>query len=475
MKGTLEIERALREGFSVTRRGFLRGTLGVGAATVAGSLGFARLAHADLPLPAGRAFLFCYFPGGWDQLLLLDPRDPSPGAGFTEADRARTLIDLRYQDVDGLLGMRAQMVRRGALTFGPLASRQGQPVQLTDFADRMAIVRGVDMAALGHEPAYRYFLTATPPVGTSARGPSVATELVALMAPRVERPLANLCVEVESYNDRYPGFSTALQVRNAEDLHLVLAPTEGLEPDAVEAAISARQAAEGPCSDERYDRRGLLSSARAARSSADRLVRDRIARNFEFVSATTPEAIALRQRYNFAPGFANSPGARAALAVQALKLGLSQVVSVRIGDVTDTHFVGNAPHSRWIMPGLEAFIALLDDLRRSPHPEGGTFLDHTTVVGFSEFSRTPLFNSFGGRDHHPSGSLMLIGAGIRGGVVAGASSDSGMAPMPWDIPNNRAAPMGETIKPENIAATLLASVGVSSSRLTAQPIRAVLA
>lgn len=467
-------ERAPRGGFSTTRRRLL-GALGAsGLAAAAGALGFTRLARADLPLPSGRAFLFCHFPGGWDQLLLLDPRDPSR---FTEAARAQTLIDLRYQDIDGLYGLRARLVRpRGEspLLFGPLAHREGAPVQLTDFADRMAIVRGVDMAALGHEVAYRYFLTAMYPSGTAARGTSVATELAALMVPRARRPLANLAIGVESYNDRFPGSASALQVQNAEDLHLVLAPATRAEPDAVEEAIAARALMPTPCSEDRYDRRGLWTAARTARATADGLARDGVARHFDFVTADTPEALALRGRYGFARGEANHPGARAALAAQALRSGVSQVVSVSLGDPVDTHFKGNAEHVRLILPALTAFLALLAELRSAPHPDGGVFLDHTTVVAFSEFARTPLFNSYGGRDHHPASSLMLLGAGVRGGSLVGATSDVGMAPVRWDIDNNRASDDGETLHPEHLAATLLASAGLPTQRLRERPLRALL-
>ncbi len=469
------LERALREGFTTTRRRFLGGALGLGAATVAGALGFSRLASADVPLPSGRAFLFCHFPGGWDQLMLLDPRDP---ARFTDATRAQTLIDLRYQDIQGVLGLDARLVRPGGgspFVFGPLAHRNGASVQLTDFADRMAIVRGLSMSALGHEVAYRYFLTGTYPTGTSARGTSVATELVALMAPRLaRRPLLNLAVGVETYNDRYPGTASALQVRNAQDLNLVLAPAGSLEPDRVEQAIAARAGAQGPCSEELYDRRNLWAGVRASRDAASGLVRDGVWHAFDFVTSDTPAAMGVRARYGFAQGDANHPGARAALAVQAIKTGVSQVVSVTMGAVADTHFGNNAEHARLLQPGLIAFVALLDDLRSSPHPEGGSFLDHTTVVGFSEFARTPLFNSFNGRDHHQASSLMLLGAGIRGGALVGATSDVGMAPVPWDIANNRPADDGDTLKPEHIAVTLLASVGLETPRFGEPPIRALL-
>ncbi len=465
-------ERRAREGFTVTRRRFLGGVAG---ATAASALGFSRLARADLPMPAGRAFLFCYFPGGWDQLMLLDPRDPSR---FLDAERSRTLIELRYNDLEGLMGYRGQLVRPATpspFVFGPLAQRAGRRVNLTDFVDRMAIVRGINMAALGHEVAYRYFLTATYPVGTSARGTSVATEIAALMAPRIaRRPLTNMAVGIETYNDRYPANTSALSVRNAQDLMLVLAPGVTAEATDVEAAITARRNRAGDCGDEVYDRRGLWSVMREARGTADGLVRERVSSNFEFVNADTPAAQAIRARYGFARGEADHPGARAALAVQAIKTGISQVVSVTVGQGTDTHFGNNAVHARVLTPGVEAFLAALDDLRSSPHPEGGTFLDHTTVVGFSEFARAPLFNTYNGRDHHQNNSLMLVGAGIRGNTLVGATSDVGMSPMPWDFATNRVSDSGVILQPEHIAVTLLASAGVTSTRFRHPPITAVL-
>lgn len=466
-----------RDTFSLSRRRFLGGAATLGGAAAAGALGFTRLARADLPLPAGRAFIFCHFPGGWDQLLLLDPRDP---ARFPDSERQRTFIEPRYQEVEGTLGYHGRLVRPSVpspIVFGPLAQRDGARVQLTEFVPRMAVLRGVNMSALGHEVAYRYFLTAAYPVGTSARGSSVATEIAALMAPSVaRRPLFNLSVGVETYNDRYPGSANALLVRSAEDLMVVLAPAGAAEPEAVERAMAERaRAMDAECADAMYDRRGLWTSMREARATADGLLRDRVVQEFEFVTADTPAAQALRARYGFARGEFDHAGARAALAVQAIKTGTSQVVSVSLGKVVDTHFGNNAEHARLLTYGLSAFLALLDDLRSSPHPAGGTFLDHTTIVGFSEFARTPLFNSYNGRDHHQASSLMLLGAGIRGNTLVGATSDTGMSPIPWDVDNNVASDAGVILKPEHVAVTLLATLGLTSPRFRERPIRAVLA
>ncbi|MBI5517651.1 MAG: DUF1501 domain-containing protein [Deltaproteobacteria bacterium] len=463
------------EGFSVARRRLLGGAAGAVGSAAVGMLGFESLARADVPLPAGRAFLFCYFPGGWDQLLLLDPRDP---ARFPDADRSRTLIEPRYRALEGHRGYGSQLLRpRGSSphVFGPGAARAGDGRSLLDYADRMAVLRGVNMAALGHEVAYRYFLTSAFPVGTTARGSSVAVDLVAQMLPRLpRRPLPNLAIQVESYNDRHPGAASAVQVSGLEDFLLVMAPSGRREEDVVERALADRGATASPCDTEAYDRRGLLTQLRASRRTADELVREDIARHFQFATADTEGAREVRARYRLERGDTSSPGARAALAVQALKLGISQVVSVSIGAVTDTHFVGNAAHMDLLQPGLSAFVALLDDLSASRHPEGGSFLDHTTVVAFSEFARAPLFNPFDGRDHHQPSSLMLLGAGIRPNVVVGATSDIGMAAVRWDIDRNVASEDGEVLQPEHVAATLLASAGLDTSSFRQRPLRAVL-
>lgn len=458
----------------LSRRQLLGGTsVALGSAAV-GSFGFQHLARADVPLPSGRAFIFCYFPGGWDQLLFLDPRDP---ARFPDSDRLQNLIETRYNDLDGVAGFSSQLVvpagGRSPLAFGPAAAKPNDRVKITDFADRIAIIRGMNMGTVSHEVGYRYLLTGKFPVGTTARGTSVATEIVGQMAPR--RPIANLALRIESYNDRQPGSAAAMRVDSLDDLLLVLSPSQFMERDVVERALAEYGQTVRPCDVEVYDRRGLETSMREARAQGEAIVAQNLASRFQYVSATTDEAIDIRSKYNFAVGDANSPGARAAMAAQAIKLGISQVVSITIGNSTDTHFVGNTGHAPLLYPGIQAFTALLSDLSSSPHPEGGSFLDHTTLVGFSEFSRTPMYNTTNGRDHHITGSCILAGAGIRGNTVVGESSNIGMAPGRWNISMNRSDPDGENLKPEHVAATLLASAGLDPYITRVQPLVGALA
>lgn len=93
------------------------------------------------------------------------------------------------------------------------------------------------------------------------------------------------------------------------------------------------------------------------------------------------------------------------------------------GDMWDTHGDNFNRLKKALLPPLEqASSALLDDLA-----ERG-LLDQTLVVFLTEFGRTPKING-AGRDHYPfSYSVVLAGAGIRGGQVYGSSDRIGAHP-----------------------------------------------
>jgi uncharacterized protein (DUF1501 family) len=97
----------------------------------------------------------------------------------------------------------------------------------------------------------------------------------------------------------------------------------------------------------------------------------------------------------------------------------------------------------WALPNLDqAVSALLDDL----HVRG--LLDNTLVVLVGEFGRSPKVVK-AGRDHWPACySALLAGAGIRGGLVHGASDAQGGYV--------RDAP----VTPEQFGATLFHALGV---------------
>jgi uncharacterized protein (DUF1501 family) len=482
------------QGFQATRRQLLSATAAASMAGMAARFGFGNVAHAQMRamVDSKRRFIFCYFPGGWDQLLFLDPRDPSV---FTEEQRGMTLTDVRYEQLAnsqfGTRLLRPDVAgAAGNLSFGPAAvkfngdgSVRGPDIR--EHASKISIVRGVNMGTVAHEVGYRFFNTGTFPAGNSARGSSVATQIAAMLQTVEPNPIAalpTLSLRVEAYNESMPGRFSALRVNSIGDLLQVLSRDGAmLEHSTVEGALDEFATSERPCEVNVYDRRGVLTRMREAQGTAQSIIRANLAAKFDFLADSTDmsiqaERVATRRQYGeyLNPGYAlttadaGTAGARAALAALAIKSGVAQCVSVMIGDGTDTHFSNNLDHANRLYPGIASLAALIDDLATSNVgpgkglPENDKWIDHTTIVAFSEFARTPLMNQFGGRDHHLASSCLIAGAGIRGNTVVGASGNVAMGIGLWDFINNRVTDspeQGRAIMPPDIAATLIASTG----------------
>lgn len=78
-------------------------------------------------------------------------------------------------------------------------------------------------------------------------------------------------------------------------------------------------------------------------------------------------------------------------------------------------------------------------------------LEHTTVVVWGEFGRTPRINAKGGRDHWPgTQSVLLAGGGIQGGRIVGQTDQSG------GVPINR------PVHVQEIFATLFNNLGIDT-------------
>ena len=94
-----------------------------------------------------------------------------------------------------------------------------------------------------------------------------------------------------------------------------------------------------------------------------------------------------------------------------------------------------------------------------PGDGGGMLADQTTIVVASEMARTPWRNVKNGRDHWPYTSLLLIGAGIRGGQQVGGYNDL-MDGVATDLRSGAPSPSGVVITPSNLGATLLTLAGI---------------
>jgi len=118
-------------------------------------------------------------------------------------------------------------------------------------------------------------------------------------------------------------------------------------------------------------------------------------------------------------------------------------------DAWDTH-TRNFPILRENkLPNLDqTYAALMEDL------DSRGLLDETLVVVMSEMGRTPRVNGNGGRDHWTyCYSVLLAGAGIRGGTIYGASD--AQAAFVKDKP----------VRPADICATIYQCLGIDPDLL----------
>lgn len=463
---------------TLSRRGFLRRGLlvggGLAAASGFGLSGLSRFARAaddaavSPDLVSDRYFIFCYFSGGWDILLGLDPRDP---AKFTTANLAATRIQPGYEELDEV---DASNIEAGGITFGPFIG------DLAGHADKLCVVRGLSAETLTHEVGRRRHLTGKAPSGLAARGSSIATLLAGTLGQA--DPVPNLSVRVESYNVDMPNYATGLKVQSVPDLVEALAakdpsldPTQDMLLDQVLTQWTQCSA---------YQKSPLRLSAEESRQKAREMSRGGYDKRFDFL-ANTDEMAALRDHYGIGTNSAalSTPEAQAAMAVTAITTHLSRVVSVQIASGLDTHFENwtsdQGPRQR---QGFDAIARMIEDLAARPYtdilgkPNGDSWLDHVTIIGFSEFGRTSMLNDNTGRDHSLTTACLLAGAGIKGGQVVGRSSDVALSPMTIDLASGQPSPEGEIIKPEHIMRALIADVGVEGDPfdLRVDPLTAIL-
>lgn len=453
--------------FNPGRRTLLKASAGFAGATLFGGVSFRAFAQAVDLAPADRCFVFVYFSGGWDQLLAFDPRDP---AEFTAERVSETRIlpgynlinDARFSGVpvvpekDGV---------QSKIDFGPAVGR------LANHFDLMTVVRGINMTTLGHEVGFRYFLTGKRPIGSAARGSTTATEIVGQIKPAV--PIPSIAYNIETYNDRYPGYANALRVSRSTDLLLTLSPSPRQLDSEIEKQLVDFRGQPISCEAAAYGARGVGQTYETSQDQMQSVLSNRLDNSFRF---ERPEHAELRSKYGLAAtGPYDNEAGRAALVATALKKGISQCVSINLTGGLDTHFGSQLTHANNQRRGFDALATLVDDLRGTAHPAGGNFMDHTTIMVFSEFARTPLINGSGGRDHHLCNSCLIMGAGVKHNYVFGKSGDIGMAPGTLDLRTGQATPNGENILPEHVIATVLASANLDYSITRVEPLRPILA
>ena len=418
------------------------------------AIGTAAVGHFGFPprrglAPAGlRALLhLLLLPRRLGPVLFLDPRDP---VDFPDAERGRTLIETRYNDLGGFSGFLLAPRAPGRPPQSPLVFGPPPPSpttrKITGFASRMAIVPRHQHEHRRPRVGYRYFLTSSSPRGAAARTNVALSRSSGRWCPAARCPTSRCA---SSPNDRHPGGASAVRVDSINDLLLLLRPSSYQERDVVEAGPHRlRPAHPGRATSRWFNPTATrLSAMRDARSRADQIVRERLASTFRVRhrhharsrrKRTVPLQLRPRRR-----GLHRRP---------RLRCRPGRQVGHDPGRQRDDRRRHRHPLRRQhrprpaALPGHQRPRRDVSDLERTvpaaqlPRPH------HRDVL--LGFSRTPLYNNFNGRDHHISNSLPHSSAPVSAGnTVFGASSNIGMAPTAGTTPTTAPPTAARTSSP----------------------------
>lgn len=418
-----------------------------------------------------RKFVFAYFEGGWDQLLGLDPRDPAT------TNAMQHLIDPAYGQLGYGYSSRGVQTA-GALKFGPAV-----PPSFMQIAGECSIINGITMDTAAHEVGRRYFITGRFPRGLEAVGSSTASEILAQIGE--SSPIAHISAGVEAYAEKMPSFAHALNVNSLSDLAVALTPIASLDP-AIKNAVEKFQDQSPGCEGLRLNRDGLTSQLQESVRRSRSYITSQLSSVFDLTRNDT-EMAGLRMLYDIAAaqGDTSAPEVMAFAAGQAIKKNVAQCVSFQAARALDTHADWAQDQPGRQEQGWKVLAALITDLKNTAGSmPGKTMLDETTIMVFSEFARTPLFNNIRGRDHFLGNSVLLAGAGVKRGMRVGGSAAVGQMPIETDLatgiayetPTQMMRDSGQVqiLTPKHVLATVLASAGLDYAYLRAEPIKALL-
>jgi len=148
------------------------------------------------------------------------------------------------------------------------------------------------------------------------------------------------------------------------------------------------------------------------------------------------------------------------LAAQLLSMGISRTVMMNHGGSGwDSHTNNDATQSQSWESLFGGLLDMADRFSTLPGLSGGSLLDETCIVVMSEMGRTPALNGNDGKDHWPYTSALVMGPGLQGGRVIGATDEFYYGER-IDYDTGEIHHDGLDLTVGNLGATLLASADV---------------
>ena len=396
---------------------------------LAGLTGLAAVGHSGLLFaqdsldPGGPLYLIVHASGGWDPTSLCDPKG-------TDDPMAPDRMNTYLKDDIG------SPSESSPIRWAPFGANG-------EFFERhykkLLVINGLDTATNSHDAGPRHIHS-----GQLTEGHPAFAALVAATYAR-DKPMGFI---TNGGYDLTQGIVARTRVGNIEAIERIARPNalgEGsFHTEATYGRIEAARAA-------RLERLKAAQTLPKLDRSVDALVRAR---------TSDSELKALTEFLPDLNGFATPIGRQAALAMAAWRAGLCVSANLTTGGF-DTHGNHDATHATALARltnGLNEIWAEAERLQID---------DRIVVVVGSDFGRTPGYNEGMGKDHWSITSMLLMGAGIRGNRVIGATTDRHRA-LTLDPATLQPREGGVTLSPAHVQLALRKLAGVGQGEFAAR-------
>ncbi len=387
----------------------------------AASSGFpvsARAKGGDEPYE-GPCYVVFNASGGWDTTYLMDPK------GIDGINRL-------YQQGD--------ILTRGPHHYAPNAKQVQAGMSNEDFfaefGDGLLVLNGLDYSVNNHSPGSRYMATGKL---DSLAYPTFAALVAACQGPQC--PISYLTFGNYSATgnlvamSRVPYLPSLKRIANADSVegNEKIPYHAGFALDRIERTLAEHHQAviAKPALPRHSHAQSMLHAAQVNSKALQRIT--------PHIPADIPKERLSQQ---------------AEIALASFKAGVCVSANLTIGQF-DSHANNDTDQMR-LIPEFLAGIAYL--IRRA---EELNIRERLVVVMQSEMGRTPTYNKGNGKDHWSIGSIMMLGKGIKGNRVIGATDEKQMH-VPIDPKSLARDPeQGIRVRPEHIHQALRELSGIA--------------
>lgn len=327
----------------------------------------------------GPFWIFVNAGGGWDPTLLCDPKGRAN-------EEALDPVNMYFVD---------EILTAGNIRYAPVGYND---TFFQKYYQDLLIINGIDVQTNGHDSGSRITWS-----GKLNEGfPSLAAMIAATAGP--ELPMSFL--SFGGY-DATSGLVARTRAGNVSALGRIAYP-ERINPDDANYRFHSTKA------------EALIEEARSGRREhllTSQLPIERRAMSAMFTAATGANELKLLQEY-LPDELDNTNELRrqAQVALAAYRAGICVCANLNTGGF-DTHGDHDNQHIARLQFLLEGVDAIIEEAALQ------NVGDDVIVAVGSDFGRTPHYNDTNGKDHWSVTSMMLLGKGISGNRVVGATTD----------------------------------------------------